>query len=493
MPATKKRLFRANRSQRSVTQVVVNTPGYRVHGPLQELTGAVAPAVNVAVALGRNVATLTYAAYVAGANWANSSGQIARHTAGSTATIQQDGIIAPGKTWEYPVVISNRTAGSVSITGGDVPANANGTTLVTITAIGADVIITPTSDFDGDIDLAQGTVKQTDILASSAYPGPQLLSEAGDGVMDKDNWISGGFAILTNPEVGVLRVTRSTSPNPTANQDILTLGIRYQSTPFQARSDGNAIPKLFFGGGTLAWTGTTSTDWQNVNVEGVATGPIGNKVFLQSQTAVGVEYTEWRNGSTRTANPLNGDHVGVLLGQPGNSQTVMVEYDGATAYTEFNSGGEFNSILDPTSFSEGIFVQKDTWDAAERDFISYTVDANNYIRIGNTTTPGQLRLEHMAGGTLEQVLYTLGTITDMFFVMITVESGVMKAWVNGAQVGSNQAVAGTFVGNFATMVIGARNDTPTNGHLGRAAYSQHFDGEISEAENLAIAIIGGAA
>ena len=140
----------------------------------QDLSGSsvLEASYTTSLATGRNVATLTYAAYTPGANWANSSAQIARHTAGAVATIQQDGIIAAGKTWEYIVVMSNRTAGSVAITGGDVTVSSNGSTTVTITATGADVIITPSSDFDGDIDLAQGTVKQTGILASSAYtPG----------------------------------------------------------------------------------------------------------------------------------------------------------------------------------------------------------------------------------------------------------------------------------------------------------------------------------
>ena len=178
MSATRRRRRSKNKNfSRSLT----------VHDPdlwrwdLQDLYGAVALADHSDLPLGRDVATLTYAAYVAGANWANPSGELARHTAGSTATIQQDDIIAAGKTWQYPVVMSNRTAGSVSITGGDVSVNSNGTTIVTITATGADVIITPSNDFDGDLDLAQGTVKQTDILGSRSYANP------GDNPVDGAN------------------------------------------------------------------------------------------------------------------------------------------------------------------------------------------------------------------------------------------------------------------------------------------------------------------
>ena len=146
---------------------------------MQDAAGSsVAQMTNSALATGRNLATLTYAGYVAGANWANSSAQIARHTAGAVETIQQDDLLSAGKTYEYEVVISNRTAGTITVTDGDGAISATAT--VTITSTGTDLIITPSTDFDGDIDLAQGTVKQTGILAST---DPSFTSP-GDNPMD---------------------------------------------------------------------------------------------------------------------------------------------------------------------------------------------------------------------------------------------------------------------------------------------------------------------
>jgi len=53
--------------------------GYLAAWPLQEASGTVAVADNVAVALGRNIALQTYADYTPdGAEWSNPSGEIAR-------------------------------------------------------------------------------------------------------------------------------------------------------------------------------------------------------------------------------------------------------------------------------------------------------------------------------------------------------------------------------------------------------------------------------
>ncbi len=237
----------------AVADYLFGLPGDNLVGNLDELTGSVAFMRNTALALGRNVATLTYAAYVAGANWANPSGQIARHTAGAVATLQQDGIIAAGKTWEYVVVMSNRTAGSVTITGGDAPVSSNGTTTVTITATGADVIITPSNDFDGDLDLAQGTVKQTNIAAfpvanaanpfngsitsvTIGQPGTGLRGvdfvQLYDGNNDYTDIYSAEINSFFNPAAGTLLCFARV-----ANAGVWTDGIARRTAVL--RSDGN--------------------------------------------------------------------------------------------------------------------------------------------------------------------------------------------------------------------------------------------------------------
>jgi len=189
-------------------------------------------------------------------------------------------------------------------------------------------------------------------------------------------------------------------------------------------------------------------------------------------------------------NPLSGTHTGVVLGANGNSRIpVMITDDGSTSYTDVKSA-EFNSMLDPTDFALSMFIQKGTWDAAERYSLSYTVDASNWIRMGGTSTAGQLVWEVRAGGTPEQVLLATGSPTAILHIGIQVTGGAMKAIYNGAVIGT-ETVAGTFVGNFATMVHGAKNDTPNNVHLGKRAFNIQLSSGLSDSEWLNIARAGG--
>lgn len=461
----------------------------------QELANAVALATSSALALGRNVAGLTYGDYTPGVNWANPSGQIARHTAGNTATIQQDGVIAAGKTWQYPVIMSNRTAGSVAITGGDVSVNSNGTTIVTITAIGADVIVTPTSDFDGDIDLAQGTVKQTDIAASRAFPGAEkyvIANAASDPAGNEADtttfWDKNGAEVLLTSDsaakqVGNYSIKGVFFVNGNAiSYDldlILDRGKRYHlvfGTRHLGSGDavgvGLALGKAAFPDAPFVTLVNTDTTFQTIDAEFVHTADVRYLNAREASTpSDGGVYFD--NISIKEAAPTNGDYTGVTLGQPGNAQVpVMVEYGGAADYTDV-SGAEFNSILDPTEFALSIIVQKDTWDAAERYFFSHTVDSDNWIRCGGTSTIGQLVWEVRAGGTTEQITLTPAVSpTDEFHMGIQVKSGTMSAIYRG-EIIATEAVAGTFAGNFDTMIIGAKNDTPNNVHLGKLAYHVH--------------------
>ncbi|KKN20602.1 hypothetical protein LCGC14_0933860 [marine sediment metagenome] len=492
------RLLKAERNLDNIIQL----PGGFSYWDLQELTGSVAQATNVAVALGRNAATLTYAAYTPGANWANSSAQIARHTASSTATIRQNGIIAKGKTWEYPVVIANRTAGSVSLTGGDVSASANGTTTVTITATGADVIITPTSDFDGDIDLAQGTVKQTNIAASSAFPGAELLDDGDMEAAGTAAWTAGGSATLskqTGTRTGgsgtkVLRVARNGAV-PTALQIVTTIGLRYRVVAW-ARSDGNAIPRCRTGA-TIIVSGTNSTDWQKLDAEFIA---VSDTFALQSVTNFDTEYTEWDDVSVTEANPLNGDHTGISR-TTGNTQIpVMVSYDGATSLTNIYSA-ELNSIFNPDAGTLIAFARvanAGVWTDGIFHFSVLIGDAalNNFITFSKTNINNELQWQYEAGGTNETIRKSAISTTGIFMMAITWEKpGNMSAYYNGALEGIPQAIGGTWAANFdnTRCVIGALDTTPTNVWDGNIAYLTLYSRALSVSEILRIARAGGIA
>jgi hypothetical protein len=186
--------------------------------------------------------------------------------------------------------------------------------------------------------------------------------------------------------------------------------------------------------------------------------------------------------STPGDNPLDGDHTGVAVGQPGQFNVQYVaEYDGIGAVTDKTSA-EYNSVYDATTdFCRSIAVRKSTWDTTERVIFYDYVDANNYIKVYTSTTQDQIVFEFMAGGTLEQITYDSNGSTDMMLLDCGRSGSNFIARVNAAVVGT-EAIAGTFVGNFTLNLLGAESTTPTKVHLGDLAYDQHYFEYPSDSE-----------
>ena len=459
-----------------------NTEDALLYFGLQDPLGAVSNAWNIAVALAdRSVALLTIADYTLNANWSNPSGQIARHAAGSVETLQQDGILAAGTTWQVTITVANRTAGSITITEGGAAIDGNGEVTRIITSTGTDFIITPTSNFDGDIDVAILLVQQTNILASTAYRGAELLDESGDGVMDKDNWLVVNSATLTNPSVGILKVARSTVNNPAARELALIAGKRY-SVPGETRSDGNATPVV--NDGITTWfTGTISTDWQTVNIEFVSTD---NEVRLRSVTGTGSEYTEWRNLSATEANPLNGDDVGTTPGVA-MGRNLGKLFDGSTALIDISSA-ELNSMLNFATGSAGVPVEMDSasvWVDGVLRYVLYLYgDANNYITIAKSPTNDSLVFALKSGGTEYTNTYDVTALDGVFVPWITWDGSAVTFSVNNTLLETFGAI-GTWAANLTVAILGAKNG-PANVHHGKLQYPSFFTDAINASDRASI-------
>ncbi len=316
------------------------------------------------------------------------------------------------------------------------------------------------------------------ILASNQYPESEELDQSGTGVMDKDNYASSSGGVLTNPTLDILQVETVLGDGAgQAVQTILAKGVRHVVSG-EYLAEAGATASLNIGISTPVTLGTAAT-FTSFEVERTTgTGANDDVMFFG---VVGVDkFVQFRKLSVRKANPLNGDIEGMALGYKSNLPIdLMVTGDGGTTYEDTYST-EHDSILLPTQFLILLWIQKDTWATTERDILSYIVDSNNYIKIGTTTVAGQLIFEFKAGGTAETILLATGSPTDVLQVGISVKSGVMRAWYNGVQTGGDQAVAGTFTGNFVSMVLGARNTTPTHVHLGRLSDVQEFSDEDSD-------------
>jgi len=86
-----------------------------------------------------------------------------------------------------------------------------------------------------------------------------------------------------------MRVTRTTTNDPAAQQDVVSIGTTYRCRGW-ARGDGSGgVPELQMGAG-VAWSGTNSTSWQYFDVVHTcnATG-----LRLQTETSTPGAWTEW--------------------------------------------------------------------------------------------------------------------------------------------------------------------------------------------------------
>jgi len=312
--------------------------------------------------------------------------------------------------------------------------------------------------------------------------GRELLSAAGDGTADKDNWTSLNDAALTNPSANLMRIARDGTNNPGAVQTATVAGKSYLIVG-EARSDGNAVPRVLTkNAGTIAWTGVkTHTNWQPFSVAVDETAAI---VTLNTVTLVDTEYTEWRilsckqtgilasSAYTLGNDPMEGANTSITMGQlAGYNLEYAGLFDGINDYGNISSA-EINSKLNPDELTLLAFGTSSTWAAGVDYLANLKVDANNSVSLSRSAT--NLIASYKAGGTDESITVASGSPSGFFMFAITVDvaGDAVKAYYNGVKSGATQTIAGTWVGNLAatTTLIGALITTPTNSWSGLENY-----------------------
>ena len=443
----------------------------------QDLSGSsvLEASYTTALALGRSVALVTYGDYVAGANWANSSGEIARHSAGSVETFQQDDILAAGKTYQATITLANRTAGSVTITDGGAAISANEQTTRTITSTGTDFIITPTTDFDGDIDVAVILVQQTGILASSAYPLPEEISNPGLPFTftgdDPDSYTVFGES-TPNREVSEVGSGQSQGGAGTGSINIfsdsatqvgffestLVVGIRYR-----------AIVVISAITGTLRLTdgATNVQDWTTTGTKIIEYIALGGRGQLRNVNASNVTIDHF---SIVPVNPMNGDTTVAQVGVPSNfgSLGLSVVDDGAASFSDFLSA-EVNSKFNPNTGFVNIWVEVDgagVWtDGVQRTVLRIEADnSNNLIDLRKDAANNSFSFLFRSGGTNKTITKTGFSPIDQYLATLVWDrtvSNEVEAFIDGVSIGS-AATLGLWVGNLVAAIIGARTLFPAS-------------------------------
>ncbi len=457
----------------------------------QDLSGSSVLEASYTTALdfGRSVALKTYGDYVAGANWANSSGQIARHSAGSVETFQQDDILAPGKTYQVTITLANRTAGSVTITDGGAAISANEETTRTITSTGTDFIITPTTDFDGDIDVAIILVQQTGIAASSDFPGAELYVTAnaasdpnGNEADATTGWAEDPNAVLTSDSAvkdtgsfSIKLVVIGAGGRITFNLDSsLTIGKSY-FIRFRIRHLGSGgICNSYLAatqGGTnnfLVSLDSSDTTFQEVTkafVHSAATRFLTIREL--NATDDGGAYID--NISITEANPMNGTTTAAQVGVPTNfgSLGLSVVDDGATSFSDIHSA-EINSKFNPAAGFLNIWGKvraASVWtDGVQRFIIGLRVNGSNFAQLTKNGANNELFYSYNAAGNRKDEVIATSTL-DYFLATMTwdTDADQVKYYLNGILKATDTNL-GTWVGNQAnnSTVIGAITTSPNN-------------------------------
>jgi hypothetical protein len=157
---------------------------------------------------------------------------------------------------------------------------------VDFTAQDTDIVLWKDSNSTGFVGFDDVWLRQNEPIGDVAIDGDMEAS----GVTD---WGVGNSAALTkettDPYRGaqVLRVAFAGIANPYTFQDVLIVGEMYRAVGF-ARSDGTRIP-IFSQNSVNLWTGTTSTDWQRVDVSFTAAAVTTYELI----TIGAAGYTEW--------------------------------------------------------------------------------------------------------------------------------------------------------------------------------------------------------
>jgi hypothetical protein len=157
---------------------------------------------------------------------------------------------------------------------------------VDFTAQGTSLILEKNGNSTGFVGFDDVWLRANEPIGDVAIDGDMEAS----GVTD---WGVGNSAALTkettDPYRGaqLLRVAFAGIANPYTFQDVLIVGEMYRAVGF-ARSDGTKIP-IFSQNSVNLWTGTTSTDWQRIDVSFTAAA-----VTTYELVTIGTAgYTEW--------------------------------------------------------------------------------------------------------------------------------------------------------------------------------------------------------
>jgi len=199
---------------------------------------------------------------------------------------------------------------------------------------------------------------------------------------------------------------------------------------------------------------------------------------LSGTTADNLEGTAARDGT----------YTGVTLGQSVSPFTCPL-FDGANDFVDIGNAS-MSSAFSGAAGTVSIFYYSLDWTRDTGRLIRLAADANNEVDLYHIATDGSIRIEYNAGGTSEIVDVPTGSPSSWVNLTITWNKSAneMKAYLNGSQNGSTQAIDGTWAGSLNQILccIGASAETPAQVIYGYLAHCAIWTKALTAPQILAI-------
>lgn len=180
---------------------------------------------------------------------------------------------------------------------------------------------------------------------------------------------------------------------------------------------------------------------------------------------------------------------------------------GAVGIGDGNTAASFDGTLDTVNIaamkalfngntgSVLLWAKTSAWvDATARFLLRIQVNAGNQVNIQKTANANELSFNRSGASVAKSVLDTsLAGAASYFSACLTWDTGAdeLKAYLNGAQVGTTQTGNGTFTGTIGstTCAIGAGGSTGASCWSGGIAHVVIFDRALSGAEILSVGVL----
>lgn len=319
------------------------------------------------VALGMTESTEVYAgrflysgAWALGAGWTETSQGVFAHTAGVEGLRQSTQIVA-GKTYLCEYTITNRTAGSVTITFGGLTTGAVTATgsLTSVATNAASFLITPTTDFNGTITVrlrwqVSIGVYSANILATWSFPNG--WEQDPEGTLH----FTGSITNLTHSAASVVaKVYRCTYTVAGRSDGSASISFGGQTKSNITAGDSFSVTATSVTGFTVVPTATFNGVMTFSLQEETSPGVFGPELLLTAGWTVPTGWAQNPTGTfirTPTANP---NIHGQAPGTAGSNYRVNYTVTPSTGQTtvvgtvEFSMGG---GTTGPVSSSGSILI-----------------------------------------------------------------------------------------------------------------------------------------